>query len=168
MGIVVGVLGVLGRILLCTVFLAAAVGYTAPDAHSLAQAIAVKATVAPTWILVGAIVVLAVGSVSVVGGYKARFGALALLMFLLLTTYLFHGFTFWNVINNQARHDHIIYLVMNLPIMGAMLFIVVNGAGQMSLDARIAACRTRHERAWGIVIQVPSYGKIGSDFLAIF
>ena len=36
-GIVVGVLGVLGRILLCTVFLAAAVGYTAPDVQGLAQ-----------------------------------------------------------------------------------------------------------------------------------
>jgi len=136
MGIVVGMLGVLGRTLLCTVFLAAAVGYTAPDVHSLAQVLASKAAVAPIWILVGAIVVLAVGCVSVVVGYKARFGALALLAFLVLTTYLFHGFTFWNVVNNQARHDHIIYLVMNLSIMGAMLLIVVNGAGQMSLDGK--------------------------------
>ena len=136
MRIVVGMLGVLGRTLLCTVFLAAAVGYTAPDVHSLAQVLAAKVAVAPIWILVGAIVVLAVGCVSVVVGYKARFGALALLAFLVLTTYLFHGFTFWNVVNNQARHDHIIYLVMNLSIMGAMLLIVVNGAGQMSLDGK--------------------------------
>jgi uncharacterized membrane protein YphA (DoxX/SURF4 family) len=61
---------------------------------------------------------------------------LALLVFLVLTTYLFHGFTFWNVVSNQARHDHIVYLVTNLSIMGAMLFIVVNGAGQMSLDGK--------------------------------
>ncbi len=135
-GIVVGVLGVLGRILLCTVFLAAAVGYTAPDVQGLAQALAAKATVAPTWVLMGAIVVLAVGSVSVVVGYKARFGALALLAFLVLTTWLFHGFTFWNVVNLQARHDHVIYLVTNLSIMGAMLLIVVNGAGRMSLDGK--------------------------------
>lgn len=136
MGIVVGMLGVLGRILLCTVFLAAAAGYTAPDVQTLAQTIAVKATVAPTWILIAAILVLAVGIVSVVVGYKARFGAMALLAFLVLTTYLFHGFTFWNVVNTQARHEHIVCLVMNLSIMGAMLLIVVNGAGQMSLDAK--------------------------------
>ena len=134
--IVVGVLGVIGRILLCTVFLAAAMGYTAPDVQTLAQTIATKATVAPMWVLIGAIIVLAVGSVSVVVGYKARFGALALLAFLVLTTYLFHGFTFWNVVNAQARHDHIIFLVMNLSLMGAMLLIVVNGAGQMSLDGK--------------------------------
>jgi putative oxidoreductase len=129
-----GVVGVLGRILLCTVFLAAAIGYTAPDVNSLAQAIAAKAAVAPTWVLVTAIALLLFGSLSVVVGYKARYGALALLVFLVLTTYLFHGFSFWNVVSNQARHDHVIYLVTNLSIMGAMLFIIANGAGQMSLD----------------------------------
>ena len=134
--IMVGVLGVLGRILLCTVFLAAAMGYTAPDVQTFAQTIAAKVTIAPMWVLIGAIIVLAVGIVSVVVGYKARFGALALLAFLVLTTYLFYGFTFWNVVNAQARHDHIIFLVMNLSIMGAMLLIVVNGAGQMSLDGK--------------------------------
>ena len=40
--IVLGVLGVIGRILLCTVFLAAAVGYTAPDVHRFAKTIAQK------------------------------------------------------------------------------------------------------------------------------
>jgi putative oxidoreductase len=102
----------------------------------MSQAIAIKAAVAPTWILAGAIAILVAGSLSVVVGYKARFGALALLLFLLLTTCLFRGFTFWSLVNAQARHDHIIYLVMNLSVMGAMLFIVANGAGQMSLDGK--------------------------------
>jgi len=134
--VVVGVVGVLGRILICTVFLAAALGYTVPDANNLAQTIAVKTTVAPTWVLVGAILLLFLGSLSVVVGYKARFGASALLMFLVLTTYCFHGFTFWNVVNPHARHEHILFLVTNLSIMGAMLFIVANGAGRMSLDGK--------------------------------
>ena len=134
--VVIGAVGVLGRILICTVFLAASLGYTAPDANNLAQTIAVKTTVAPAWVLVGAILLLVLGSFSVVVGYKARFGAAALLMFLVLTTYCFHGFTFWNVVNPHARHEHILFLVMNLSIMGAMLFIVANGAGQMSLDAK--------------------------------
>ena len=134
--VVVGVLAVSARVLLCAVFLAAAVGYTAPDVNSLAQTIAAKTTLAPTWVWIGAIVLLVAGCLSVVVGYRARFGALALLALLALTTYLFHGFTFWNVMNAQARHDHIVNLVMNLSIMGAMLFIVVNGAGQMSLDGK--------------------------------
>ena len=136
MKVVVGVAAVSARILLCAVFLAAVAGYTAPDINSLAQTLAVKIPLAPTWVWIGAIAWLIAGCLSVVVGYKARFGAAALLIFLVLTTYLFHGFTFWNVVNTQARHDHIVYLVMNLSIMGAMLFIVVNGAGQMSLDAK--------------------------------
>jgi putative oxidoreductase len=134
--IVVGVVAVVGRILLCTVFLAAVIGFTAPDVHGLAQAIASKTAVAPGWILTAAIVMLVAGSLSVVVGYKARLGAAALLLFLLITTYLFHGFTFWSVVNAQARHDHIVYLMMNLSVMGAMLFIVANGPGQMSFDGK--------------------------------
>ena len=133
---VAGVAAVVARLLLCAVFLAAAAGYTTPDVNSLARMISAKLALPPAWILIGAITVLVAGSLSVVVGYKARFGAMALLVFLVLTTYLFHGFTFWNVVNAQARHDHIVGLVMNLSIMGAMLFVVVNGPGQMSLDGK--------------------------------
>ncbi len=139
MKIVVGVLGVSSRILLCAVFLAAALGYTAPeslDLQSFTQIIVAKTAVAPNWILCAVIGLLALGSLSVIVGYKARCGALILLAFLALSTYLFEGFTFWNVVNLQARHDHIVHLAMNLSIMGAMLFIVVNGAGQISLDGK--------------------------------
>ncbi len=134
--IAVGVVAVLGRVLLCTVFLAAIIGYTAPDVHGFAQVIAAKVAVAPNWVLIAAIVMLVAATSSIVIGYKARFGAAALLLFLVLTTYLFHGFTFWNVVNSQARHDHILYLMMNLSVMGAMLFIVANGPGQMSFDGK--------------------------------
>jgi putative oxidoreductase len=131
-----GVIGVLGRILICIVFLAAALGYTAPDVQNFSEAIAAKGIITPIWVLIGAVVLRVLGSLSVVVGYKARFGASALLMFLVLTTYFCHGFTFWNVVNPQARHEHVLFLIMNLSIMGAMLFIVANGAGRMSLDGK--------------------------------
>jgi putative oxidoreductase len=132
--ILTGVVGVLGRVLICTVFVAAALGYTAPDVQGFAQTIALKAAVAPTWGFIAAVALLVAGVLSVVVGYKARLGALALLAFMLLAT--LHRLTFWSVVNSQARHDYIVYLVMNLSIMGAMLFIVANGAGQMSLDGK--------------------------------
>jgi putative oxidoreductase len=102
----------------------------------LAQVITAKGTITSTWVLIGAVALLVVGSLSVVVGYKARLGALALLVFLALATCYFHGFTFWSLLSSQARHEHIVYLVMNLSIMGAMLFIVANGPGQMSLDGK--------------------------------
>jgi putative oxidoreductase len=131
-----GIVSVMGRIMLCAVFLAAALGYTAPDAQNLAQAVAAKGTIAPAWVLVGTMALLVAGSLSVVVGYKARFGALALLVFLALTTWYFHRFTFWNVVSSQARHEHIFVLVTNLSVMGAMLFIIANGSGRMSLDGK--------------------------------
>jgi putative oxidoreductase len=82
--------------------------------------------------LVGAIVFLIAGSVSVILGYKARIGALLLLTFLVLASYYFHAF--WNL-EGQAQQEQMIQFMKNLSMMGAMLFIVANGSGPMSLDA---------------------------------
>lgn len=95
-----------------------------------------KAGLTPHWAFIGGAAILVLGSLSVAVGYKARFGALLLLVFLGLTTYNFHGFTFWTVMNAQARQEQIAQLVTNLSLCGAMLFIIGNGAGQMSLDAK--------------------------------
>jgi hypothetical protein len=45
--VVVGLVGVLGRILICTVFLAAALGYTAGDVQNFSQVIAAKGSITP-------------------------------------------------------------------------------------------------------------------------
>jgi uncharacterized membrane protein YphA (DoxX/SURF4 family) len=37
---------------------------------------------------------------------------------------------------SQARQEQIAQLVTNLSLSGAMLFIIANGPGQMSLDAK--------------------------------
>jgi putative oxidoreductase len=122
--------------MLCAVFLAAALGYTVPNAQNMAHSLAAKWAVAPTWAIAGGFVLLVAGSLSVVLGYKARLGALALLLFLVLATFYFHGITLWTLVNAHARQEHIVYLVTNLSMMGAMLFIIANGAGQMSLDGK--------------------------------
>jgi putative oxidoreductase len=87
--------------------------------------------------LAGAIVFLLVGSVSVILGFKARFGATLLLVFLALATYYFHDF--WTFDDPQARQMQTIQFMKNLGLMGAMLFIMANGAGVMSVDAARAA-----------------------------
>jgi putative oxidoreductase len=40
------------------------------------------------------------------------------------------------LVSTQARQDQIVFLMTNLSLMGAMLFIIANGAGAMSLDAK--------------------------------
>jgi putative oxidoreductase len=129
-----GIVCVLGRILLCTAFLATVLGYTNPSIGTIAKTLAAAAALAPRWVLGGTVVLLSLASLSVVVGYRARIGALALLVFLGLTTYHFHGFTFWNVVSEQARQEHILHLVLNLSVMGSMLVICANGPGRMSFD----------------------------------
>lgn len=67
-------------------------------------------------------------------GYKARIGATLLIAFLVLATVYFHGFNFWTVVNAQARQEQIVQLATNLSMIGAVLFVIANGTGQMSLD----------------------------------
>lgn len=131
-----GLVGVLGRVMLCTIFLTAAFGYTDPAVDGVAELAGTKAGLTPPWAFLGGVAVLLLGSLSVAVGYKARFGALLLLAFLGLTTYYFHGFTLWTVMSAQARQEQIAQLVTNLSLSGAMLFIIANGPGQMSLDAK--------------------------------
>jgi putative oxidoreductase len=128
-----GPLTVLGRLLLCAIFLMAAVGNKIPHFSYVAKVMESVGVPAPQLLLVGAIVFLIVGSLSVIAGYKARIGAALLLTFLVLASYYFHAF--WNV-EGQAQQEPMIHFMKNLSMMGAMLFIVANGSGPISLDSR--------------------------------
>jgi putative oxidoreductase len=129
-----GTLTVLGRLLLCTIFFMAAVGNKIPHFNNVAKVMGSVGMPAPELMLVGAIVFLIAGSLSVIFGYKARFGALLLLTFLVLASYYFHPF--WKL-EGQAQQDQMIQFMKNLSMMGAMLFIMANGSGPVSLDSRL-------------------------------
>ena len=102
---------------------------------------------APQFMLAGAIVFLIAGSLSIMVGYKARFGASLLLAFLVLATYFFHDFWTWSpeamwVLSTNSevampvQQIEMISFMKNLALMGAMLFIISNGPGPMSIDNR--------------------------------
>jgi putative oxidoreductase len=141
-----GPLTVVGRVLLCTIFLMAAVGNRIPHFSQVAKVMASVGIPAPQLLLVGAIVFLIVGSLSVMVGYHARIGAALLLTFLVLASYYFHPF--WKL-DGQAQQEQMIHFMKNLSMMGAMLFIMANGSGPMSLDSRLHKRVTTHaeERA---------------------
>jgi putative oxidoreductase len=64
-------------------------------------------------------------------GYKARWAALAIVLFLIPATLIFHDF--WAVDPEQVKMQ-LIQFQKNLAIMGGMLYVVFNGPGRMSLD----------------------------------
>lgn len=126
-----GFVTVTGRVLLCVIFLMAAVGSKIPHFSVVAQLMATKGIPAPTFMLSGAIVFLLAGSLSVITGYRARVGASLLLVFLVLASYYFHNF--WTIADAHARQEQMIQFMKNLSMMGAMLFIIANGPGPMSI-----------------------------------
>src|ERR1700676_4731959 len=127
-----GPLTVAGRVLLCTIFLMAAVGNKIPHFSDVAKFMESAGVPAPQLLLVGAIAFLVVGSVSVIVGYKARVGAALLFTFLVLASFYFHAF--WKV-EGQAQQEQMVHFMKNLSMMGAMLFITANGSGPRSLDS---------------------------------
>jgi putative oxidoreductase len=132
-----GVLAVLGRVMLSTIFILSAVGNKIPNFKAVASLMEGEGVPAPQILLVGAIVFLIAGSLSVVLGYKARIGAALLLIFLVLATYYFHDF--WTVTDPKLKQEQMIQFMKNLALMGAMVLIIANGTGPMSLDERTSA-----------------------------
>lgn len=127
-----GPLTVLGRLLLCTIFLLSAVGNKIPHFSEVAKVMESVGVPAPQLLLAGAIVFLLAGSLSVIVGYRASIGAVLLLIFLVLATYYFHPF--WKL-EGKAQQEQMIHFMKNLSMMGAMLFIAANGSGPMSVDS---------------------------------
>jgi putative oxidoreductase len=130
-----GPLTFFGRLLLGTIFFLAAAGNKIPHFSDVAKIMESAGVPAPQFLLVGAIIFLIAGSLSVIVGYKARIGAGLLLTFLVLASYYFHPF--WKF-EGQAQQEPMIQFMKNLSMMGAMLFIMANGPGPMSVDSLLA------------------------------
>jgi putative oxidoreductase len=129
-----GPLTVLGRLMLCAIFLLAA-GNDIPNFEKTKGMMERAGVPAPSLLLVGAVVFLIAGGLSVILGYRARIGAALLLVFLVLATYYFHDF--WNL-EEPKRQEQMIQFMKNLSMAGATVFLIANGSGPMSLDAWLA------------------------------
>jgi putative oxidoreductase len=130
-------LAVLGRVCLVAIFALSAVSNKIPNFSKVAQNMASVGVPLPTVALAGAIVFLLAGSILVAVGYRARLGALLLLLFLIPATYYFHAP--WKAGTPGEAMPQMIHLLKNLGLMGAMLLIMAAGSGPGSFDARKAS-----------------------------
>lgn len=132
-----GPLSLLGRMMLCAIFLISAVANKIPNFDSVVKYMSQEGVPSPALMLGGAIAFLLLGSVSVMTGFQARFGAGLLFTFLVLATFFFHDF--WRMPPAEAQNQ-IAHSLKNLGLGGAMLFIIANGPGAWSLDG---CCRRK-------------------------
>ncbi|PSO53041.1 MAG: DoxX family protein [Cyanobacteria bacterium QS_7_48_42] len=113
------------RICLSAIFLRSAISGIL-NFSSTQQMIAGQGLPVPALLLAGNIVLQIIGGISLVLGYKARWGAIILILFLIPTTLVFHPF--WS---NPAET---IAFLKNLGLIGGLLLVTYVGAGAISVD----------------------------------
>ena len=128
------ILSPLSRVLLGFIFLVSAVGVNIPRFDELANSMAIEGIPFSEVMLIGAIIFLIAGSLSIMLGFRAKIGASLLFIFLALATYYFHDF--WTLTDAQDKQIQMTHFMKNLSLMGAMLFVVVHGSGAVSLDEK--------------------------------
>jgi len=116
----------IGRILLSAIFLMSAFGKIANFAGTQ-QYMSAYGMPLTAFFLVCAIILEIGGGFSILLGYKAKVGAIALIVFLIPATLIFH-----TKFSDQVQ---MIMFMKNLAIMGGLLLVLGFGAGPLSLDA---------------------------------
>jgi putative oxidoreductase len=131
-----GLLSLIGRVLLCAIFLMSAVGQDIPKYNAITKDMANHGIPYPQYALGGAIAFLILGSFLVIVGLWARLGAFLLLVFLILASVFYHNF--WDMTTFDEWQNQMIHFMKNLSMVGGMLVLIGIGPGPWSLDARRA------------------------------
>ncbi len=120
----------IGRLALGAIFLLSVTGkltnWGGTVAHAAAKGV-------PEVLLAGATALELVGVVLLLVGFKTRWGAAALVVFLVPVTLVFHNF--WAV-QGPAHQQQLVEFLKNVAIAGGLLVEFVAGPGAFNLDAR--------------------------------
>lgn len=120
----------LGRALLAAIFIASGWGKITGFAGT-AGYIASKGMPLPELTAAGAIAVEFFGGLVLLAGFKARWAAAAIFLFLIPTTFIFHNPA---GLPPQEAQGQMIHLLKNVSIMGGMLMVFAFGPGRYSID----------------------------------
>lgn len=115
----------LGRIFLSAIFIKSGIGKILGGAATEQY---MESSGVPGWLLIPTIIVLLIGGLSVLVGFKARYGALLLVGFLIPATLIFH-----NVFTDPSQE---ISFMKNLGLIGGLLMVTAFGPGSISLDEK--------------------------------
>ena len=118
------------RILLTFMFIYSGFGKI-PGFEGTVGAIASKGLPVPQLMAIGAIAVELGAGLLVLVGYKARWAALAIFLFLIPITLLFHNF--WAAPADQYQNQ-MGHFMKNFTIMGGMLMVWAFGPGRFAFD----------------------------------
>lgn len=120
----------IGRWLLAWYFLSQAWSLASGWNHTVLD-MTVRGLPAPPLLLALALIVMFLGSLSLILGYQARYGAVMLFAFVVLTSVAMHDFWLMRGPEQQAQYE---LFARNLAIAGGLLFLVGMGPGRFALD----------------------------------
>jgi len=131
-----------GRVLFSSLFVMAGLGHFSSQeiGYAAAQGIPLASMVVP---MSGIMAI--VGGLSIALGYKAKWGAALIILFLVPVTIMIHNF--WSVSDPVAAQDQMAHFMKNVSLLGSALLIFYFGSGPLSLDARGSRSEERRQRA---------------------
>lgn len=118
----------IARTFLAVIFLRSGIGKLTGFAGTQEQIAGAGLPLAPL-VTVFTIVFLLVGGVSLILGFKARIGAVLLMLFLIPATLVFH--------NPTVDPTQMTQFMKNLSIIGGLLMVASYGSGPVSLDNQV-------------------------------
>ena len=131
----------LGRILFTTIFILSGFNHFTEQSiqYAASHGVPLPALLVP---LSGIISIL--GGLSILLGYKARWGAWLIVLFLVPVTFMMHNF--WSLSDPIQSKMQLIAFLKNFSLLGGALIITYFGSGPLSLDDRFGHDRGRRNR----------------------
>jgi putative oxidoreductase len=121
---------IFGRMLLSVIFLVSGLGKIM-DWNGNAQIMASQGLPLVPLLLTGAIITELAGGLSVLLGWRARWGALLLFLYLIPTTLIFHDF--W-AFSGTEMQTQLVNFLKNLSIMGGLLLVAAYDGAALVAD----------------------------------
>jgi len=121
----------IGRTLFSLIFLMTIKGHFSTEAIGYAEKMGVPM---PSLLVPLSGIIATLGAVSIIIGYKAKWGAWLIVLFLIPVTFFMHRF--WDVSDTAAAHMQMVNFMKNLSMMGGALLIMFWGPGPVSIDSR--------------------------------
>ena len=119
-------LPLVGRVFLAAIFLRSGIAHILGFAGTVEMMTGKGIPVAPL-LLAGSVFCLLLGGLSILLGFKVRWGAILLIIFLIPATLVFH--------NPIADVSELNNFLKNIGLIGGILFVYYFGSGPVSIDA---------------------------------
>jgi putative oxidoreductase len=125
------IVALIGRVLFSLIFILSGISHFLHSTieYAASQGVPMASFVVP---LSGAIAVA--GGLSIAAGYRARWGAILIVVFLIPVTLSMHKF--WTVTDPPMAQMQMAHFMKNVSMLGATLLISYFGSGPLSLDNR--------------------------------